>query len=447
MVEPITTEKFQIKKVYLKDFAVMVATLEARCLTFGDEPSAQELRKQIFIRVSTFMPNTARRYMTSVRAVVSGRIINQAWHEDLNAPDWLANMKEEEVMDIHEELKKSYSVIQEEGAEILTMMTSNILQNGHHQTEGELVEDLTGVRNIHQGAAQPNRSALERVTPNQMQLIDKFLEDDDPIDALRSLSQKRTNNRALLRIFARSIWLTGMRPVEVFNCCMMIPRTDKEYSDAERKAILTSPTAACFSGLLMSIEELDLSPWASFPEAVAEIKMVTELPAILLIENAKTTNGAQGIVIPYRTLILDGMADNDLDILSMAARIRNFDISEARRKNLRTSMTRLLKSIAKNELPGRSTDLTLYSFRHDFATRVRSRLDIHEAAALMGHTSRFSTYHYGEKFTRKKSSGSQGWLPKWDASIATTLQEHWSRGPEASASPDTASNDQGTPRE
>jgi hypothetical protein len=98
-----------IKKAYLQDFTMMVSTLEARCLSFGQTPSFEELKKQIFIRISTLSHNTGRRYFTSVRAVILGRIINQKWDDNLDMPDWLISGKEDEIIDLQKTVLRTHS--------------------------------------------------------------------------------------------------------------------------------------------------------------------------------------------------------------------------------------------------------------------------------------------------------------------------------------------------
>jgi hypothetical protein len=88
---------------------MMVSTLEARCLSFGQTPSFEELKKQIFIRISTLSHNTGRRYFTSVRAVILGRIINQKWDDNLDMPDWLISGKEDEIIDLQKTVLRTHS--------------------------------------------------------------------------------------------------------------------------------------------------------------------------------------------------------------------------------------------------------------------------------------------------------------------------------------------------
>ena len=85
--------------------------------------------------------------------------------------------------------------------------------------------------------------------------------------------------------------------------------------------------------------------------------------------------------------------------------------------------------------------MNLYALRHDFATRARRIMPMHQVAALMGHTARGSTKGYGKARTRQSRSGSggAGWVPKCDPEVALRLHEAFGAGPEAEAgAPDAA---------
>ena len=254
-------------------------------------------------------------------------------------------------------------------------------------------------------------------------------------NALKTLGLKRTDSKALLRIFMRAIRLTGMRPVEVFDCRILLGDPALEYSDAEISGIYDAPYKASLTGRLIPLDALDQRPFGSMAALVKNTVDRTGVPPVLMIRAAKTTNANPDLQRPFRMQILQGMEHDDLEVLCLAAHLHHFRLDSRRRSNLITTMTRNLTAAAATALPRRPDRINLYSFRHDFATRARRALQLWEVAALMGHTARASTYVYGKRGTRRKrgSSGSGGWLPRQDQDFAEAIRDKWGMGPEDAA--------------
>jgi integrase len=270
------------------------------------------------------------------------------------------------------------------------------------------------------------------ITDRDFMELELHLSDHPHQNALKTLSQKRTDSKALLRIFMRAIRLTGMRPVEVFNCRLMVGNVDREYSEEEVRNAYDRPYRTALSRTLTAIDDIDPRPWGSMAAMVRHTCDMTGIPPILMIEAAKTTNANPDLLRPFRAQVLKNIEDDDLEVLSLAAHLHHFRIDKKRRSNLITTMTRNLSAVADKALPRRNDTLNLYSFRHDFATRARLRLQVWEVAALMGHTAKASTYAYGKRNTRKKSGSSSagGWMPLQDAEFAEDIREKWGAAPE-----------------
>lgn len=166
-------------------------------------------------------------------------------------------------------------------------------------------------------------------------------------------------------------------------------------------------------------------------------------PAIFMITNAKQTN-ANEAATSLRLQLIENIPARDLTLLAWATQFRRIRMGEDRKDNLRASMTREVKKIARDEHAIRRENVNLYSFRHAFVDRVRREFFPHEAAALSGHTSQYSLYAYGENRVRKgtrKSGDRRSWLPKPDPVQAEVIRQIWQdpgvvRRHEAPATPD-----------
>lgn len=435
------TEIRDINNVYVDDFNRLAKSVEARCQMTGEIPSIGEMETQIALRAAIMKIASLRRELTSIRAVISFFLEEESWPEGIEDRDWIITADMEEIGQLHSGLVRTGREFVDLGEIVSADHVALVMEMNYPGSEEEAARALSGMQPERTRRKPRDKKSMKLITDRDFMELELHLADHPHQNALKTLSMKRTDSRALLRIFMRAIRLTGMRPIEVFNCRILVGDQNREYSDEDIKEIYDAPYRAVIKGNLVPIDGLDPRPWGSMAAMVYDAIDTTSVPPILMIEAAKTTNANPDLVRPFRAQILRTIEEDDLEVLCLAAHLHHFQIDKKRRSNLITTMTRNLTAVAEKALPRRTDTLNLYSFRHDFATRARMRLQVWEVAALMGHTAKASTYTYGKRNTRKKrgSSSAGGWMPLQDAEFAEAIREKWGAAPEETPQVDARS--------
>lgn len=420
-------EKQGISPVYVGDFNRITKAVETRCGLLGDTPRLGEIETQIALRAATAKIASLRRELTSVRAVITSFLEDEIWPEGIEEYGWLVNAGPEAIGQLHSGLVRTARDFTSLGQSIAEEMSIRALEMNFPGSQEDAIRALSGMTPERSKRKTRDKKGMQPITNADLMELELFFADHPHQSALKTLSLKRTDAKALLRIFMRVIRLTGMRPIEVFRCRILIGISGRDYSVDEISLINRSPYIAALTGLLKPMESETLGNHATLGEMVKTLCKTTGVPPVLLIEAAKTTNANPDLVRPYRAQVLKNIDDDDLEVLCLAAHLHHFKIEDKRRSNLITTMTRNLTAAAEKALPHRVDGMNLYSFRHDFATRARRSLELWEVAALMGHTAKASTYAYGKRHTRKKSgsSSSGGWMPAPDQEFAEAIREKW----------------------
>jgi hypothetical protein len=413
-----------ISDVYVNDFNRIAKSVESRCALTGERPIIAAIETQIALRAATQKITSLRRELTSIRSVVAFFLEEETWPEGIEERDWVMAADMEGVGQLHSGLVRTANEFAELGQTVSAEMTALTMDMNFPGSEEDAARALSGMSPERAQRKTRDKKSMAPITDRDFMELELYLSDHPHQNALKTLSTKRADSRALLRIFMRSIRITGMRPVEVFRCRILVGDQRREYTDADISAIYDAPYRAALKGTLIPIDAIDPRRFGSMAAMVEHTVEATGVPPILMIEAAKTTNANPELLRPYRAQILTGIEDEDLEVLCLAAHLHHFDMDKKRCSNLITTMTRNLTAAAKAALPRRTDPMNLYSFRHDFATRARRSLQIWEVAALMGHTAKASTYVYGKRNTRKKS-GSGGWLPLHDEEFAEDIRRKW----------------------
>lgn len=415
----------EVNPSYFGDFNRACKSLDARCRITREKPSLTLLSSQMAIRAAVMSIASTRREITSMRAILSNFLDIGGWPDGVHVTSWMEDAKPEDVSEVSIEMRRTAEATVQEGRILLNAMVDTMMHGGYPGSEEDISRALSGALPQRPRERSRERKGLQPITESDMSRIDMQLLSCPHEDGLKSLSRTRTNIKAMLRIFSRSIWLTGMRPIEMFECRMMIGDRDRVYSDHERRFIAQRPTDAVDHHLLVTQETLTPTDWPHFGTAVREATNITGVDPVILIRNAKTTNANKDLVRTWRGQVLSNIDDEDLSVLCLAAHLHSMDVPKTRRKNIISTMTKNLVRVVDETIPERVSPINLYAFRHDFATRARSRMGIHEVAAMMGHTGRPSTQAYGRVRTRKSGSGASGWMPKCDQKIASDIQHAW----------------------
>lgn len=425
-----------VSPAYIGDFNRILKGMAGRLSFTGGTPSLNEVSNQIAIRAFTLNVNSARREVTSARTVCRAFISDGVWPEGVTDLPPLSAMNQEEVGQILDFASLPVSELIRIGQELVEEISDTMMRTGYSGGSEDLAQNLSGVFPNRSRGKSPSRATHVPITEGDLSQIDFHMMDQPHEEAVRTFSAPRRNVIALTRVFLKSIWLTGMRPVEVFTCRLMAGDPGRDYTYAQLGLIRKNPEQAVMTGLLIPQEALPGADEIGHSRAILESVKSTGVDPVLLVRNAKTRNANAGLVRPYRVQVLSGIGDEDLHLISLAALLHRTPIEKDRARDLINMITRRIRAIAKEEFPARENPINLYALRHDFATRARRQMPLHQVAALMGHTAYGSTRGYGKTQTRRSRSGSgggAGWTPKCDETVAQRLQAAFGAGPETPA--------------
>ena len=414
-----------VNPAYIGDFNRVLKGMTSRTSKTGAVPGVNEVTNQIAIRAFTLNISSARREVTAARTVCRAFLEDGAWPEGVTALPPVSQLNEEEVGQILDFACLPVSELIRIGQELVEEITETMMRSGYTGSGEDLAQMISGVFPNRARGQSPSRKTHIPVTEGDLSRIDFHMMDQPHEEAVRTFGGPRQNVIALTRVFLKVIWLTGMRPIEVFGCRLMVGDPSRDYTHAQLGLIRRNPEQAAMTGLLTPQEALPGADEIGHSRAVLDSVRSTGVDPVLLIRNAKTRNANAALVRPYRVQVLSGIAEEDLHLISLAALLHRTPVEKERTRDLINMVTRRIRAIAQEEFPERANPLNLYALRHDFATRARRRMPLYQVAALMGHTALGSTRGYGKAQTRQSRSGGggAGWAPTCDETVAQRLRD------------------------
>lgn len=338
---------------------------------------------------------------------------------------WIAEATQEEINQVSKDIFRAPSDIAERWKDIPDSEYENFISGEARWSKEEFCEHIA--RQIVRG---PTLRAKDRKTISwrDYTALEVELSNEDPHDVLRRLGNgTRFSMRGLLRIFITAIFLTGMRPIEVWTCSLLIPDTRRRFTDDMRDMVRKNPSGALLNGYLVPLEELlvgaSLTPRRTVLDAVAR----AGAPAVMMIRSAKQTNANQDARSPVRLLILEDVPEASLGLLCAASLLKMAGVPVEQADNYRTNLIRRLKGLTLAIPDLKSRNVNLYSFRHSFATRARRVYSPAEAAAMTGHTGKDSLYAYGQRNVKKGGTlqKTHHWLPSPAPEIVAVIEHAW----------------------
>lgn len=424
---------------YGKNFNRLAQAAMQRAQLAGREPALIDLVDQLAIRSLTHSRSTVNVELTSLRKVVEAaefRMDELILPGEVDDHEWIRLSLEDELNELRAVLRMTSAEILERAKQVLDrdMAAPSIMVLD--LSEDEAADLLSG------GVRQdrPSQKDQRHINSRDLERFDLELSDHDRLEAWKATlrGDAAIEIGGLLRIFMRTIFLTGMRPVEVWSSRLLVPNVEFPFTDADRLLVAHSPEKAIHEGLVVPVDQVMVN-LGEMQAGIAAIhaQRRSGAPSLLVIQSAKQTNVTADLK-PMRIQVLKDADRDDLATIGMATLLRRANLTDKRRVNLVRSMNRKLKAVVADHPAYRDMNVNLYSFRHSFVTRARTAMGDVAAAALVGHSSRRSIYSYGERnATRKRRGGSTSWLPLADPVRMEDLQAHWSQDGGMKVEPDT----------
>ena len=422
---------------YRTDVERLIRATEHRCELVGRQPSFNELYRQVLIRAHEKAAATSRKEIVALRTILTELIADRDSDDHPNTqeldhydlPLWVAAASPDEARQLLDRLRQPRKKLLPLGLDVLAEDVQAARSLGLDGTDEDVAAHLAGASKTHRVRRQP-KAYWQAIPQADLLAIDHSLSNAEPIRAFRSLLTNRVHYRALLRIFARTIWLTGMRPIELWCCRQLVPKPDPTLSETERARLRNDLAAAASSPHYTAVEQSDIDAWGGLGEAAAGLSRLSRLPPILAIPSAKQANANPTLRNPYRFQNVESLSADDLTSLCLAGQLASFNLPEARKAEINRRLNRVFVQITDELFPDRPIPLTLYSLRHDFVDRARRALPIEAAAALTGHTSRDTLYGYGAPYVRKGRarqdlSHTAPILPQPDPARVVAIRQAW----------------------
>ena len=427
---------------YVKILNRIADCVESRAHILRRDPALPDLVTQLSLRAKAMSLATVRLEIAAVRSMfrdVTCQHGEVAWPDGVIERDWMFSPGQENFDKARSLALEGYRAIIGKGDLLLPYEIELARHNGFALTDDEIIERLSGRKRLE---TRQNQKRQRHLSWRDMMALEIELSSHDPVDSLNSLlpdAEGRARLEGLLRIFINTMWFTGMRPKELWNCVLMVPRVDLPFDDAMARLVAKDPTRAIHENLMMKVEEAAAMTGDKLGDAARNAMLKSRAPCVLMIKSAKTTNMNPALKADFRLQVLVDIPPLLLNMVALATQCRKLRLSDERKDAVRASMTRILKKVAAKDPRLAELTINLYAFRHSFATRVKKNYFPHEAAALTGHSSVKTLSLYGEHGARRKSGGTvrlENWLPEPDPVHADFISRVWASEPGAGPAPE-----------
>lgn len=412
-----------IKDSALPPLRRLITSCEGRAAITGEALGLPLLPSQVAIRGMFLAKSTVNAEMSALRAFLHGLTVGS---DDPNREalmgdfDWLRGARVRGLSEASRDATVPPSGYGKVASEHVTAFRCGVRGRSlDGLSDEELLRQVSGVRreNPIKVRNKENRSLLWRDYLTIMMDLSEY----DPEEAMTAFVESGTFSPGVARVMIAALYLTGIRPIEAFGVNVYCPRTDIRYTDQKRALTRTSPITAIHEGLLRPISVEARGSGLSRGAALVRAARMTGAAPVMSILSAKQQNANKDLRFPVRFLVLDEIRASDANLLCWAAEFRNADSSDAARRRLSTQTAAILRAICAAD-PEMRQDVTLYTFRHSFASRARASLEENECSALTGHTAARTFRGYGERAPKVKG---RGWLPTPDPERAEMIQQIW----------------------
>lgn len=416
--------------------ARVLRTIETRVAVTGEIPSPRLIPSQMVLRAVTLARGTMQAETSALRFLLrdlgDGHVSSPAFLDLAAEFPWIGSGSRSEIAEALQGAERPIGTLAAEIGPVVRRIRAGVRgmdlsglsdEEICRQVSGVRRERILGVRN--RGSASLLRADYLRI------MMD--LSEHDMLAATRAYVTGGEVSDGLVAVILGALYLFGMRPAELWQSQVMVPRTDHAWTAEEREMTRRSPLRASVDANLMSPLGVEIIRRRRDPgEVIVDAQRATGAAACLVIRSAKQTNANADLKVPLRLLVLDTISRRDARIAGCAAMLGLARGDSSRHARLMRAATAVLRAVLARH-PDMRQDVTLYSFRHSFVTRARHVLDAAEAAAMTGHTSPATLGGYGER-TRSKGGG---WMPQPDPERADTLRLAFDLGlgmqPEATA--------------
>ena len=264
----VTVDAVSQSKTYAVSVRRVFKTATDRCRAANRAPSLREAHLQLAIRTAVLETSTGVKELSAMRDLIRKiRLLQAAYDEagyimmpfqlapkNVELPFWFRfedwNSFDSFAVSVGQTTYKKLRLFGR--SELPTLVKKAVrygsFQNGGEQ-DGVIAEILSGRKT--KLARRSPKIGWTTISESEFEKILDQLPAGAEQAALDSLREgKRTKSGGIARLLARSIWLTGMRALETFQCRLLTTDPDENLSPQELERILGDPRAAHEGGML-----------------------------------------------------------------------------------------------------------------------------------------------------------------------------------------------------
>ncbi len=344
--------------------------------------------------------------------------------EEVDLPYWYVFASWKDIKALHEMVANSTRAeLRRKGREIIAEVAAPLVPYYPLLCSGDVHFMATGVSDkiFSLNKRRPPKENWQTINRAELEKLLGGLGNGTEIEGYCSLFSSKRNIHGLTRLLARTIWLTGMRGIEVFSCKVMDHNTNEEVLSFLGSNYFTRSNFASEQKILASSVK-------NFNETMDEIvdSVHGGRDLRLHIWTAKIRNSSPKINNSVRVQKLEGINRDDLKSILIASCLRKLLLASAKTAKIRKSCTMLLGKTSLRVLPYRNEAITLHTLRHAFIDAARKSLPPEEVGTLSGHTSVKTMRGYGGKYARySKSRKHNRWFPKPEKMALARTRHVW----------------------
>lgn len=416
-------------------FRKLIKQTEARCKILGLPPSLEELCNQFAIRAVILMPGTAHFDHMSIRRFFREQVhIGKNfvdWNTPISLPQWIQGASREYVYKVEGWFLQATVEYREYGKMILDTYIMAMRDLGHEGDIKSLGNQLACYKPPKSDRINSRRIDLPPIEKSVLDALDERFPEQSPLLPFFRVSPRIEERElmpgfyeSMLRVFPRVIWLTGMRPIEVWTSQLYLPVMDGTFGQNDVDFAYSCPLESTYKKRHVFVCH---HGYESINHCKRHIRFAVDnrFPVIVGIRSAKQGLAPDELRHAWRVQILQDISERDIEALFAASLLPMVNRTPAQQDRVNRMLNTKLKLAMRERFPSRRNLLTLYAFRHDFATRAKKKLLRHEVAALMGHSDRDSVTHYGKLWSRRSAKGQNGFVPSPDPAHSERILRYW----------------------
>ncbi|MCY4100430.1 MAG: hypothetical protein OXF46_05860 [Rhodobacteraceae bacterium] len=349
-------------------------------------------------------------------------------------PEWFLSSNWTDIILLHGALTNiTIKELQIKGREIINEVSTPLISQYPLLLTSDIQFLATGV-SPHIFSTKKRRSSRISCQPIHRDDLEKLLEEglapDTELDGFCSLITERNNYPGLTRLFARAIWLTGMRTSEMFTCMVVNYKTGKEVLSLLDTGYFTKAELDSNQQVAVGwLEEFD----QILDEIIASFSGeggIRGLSVYLL--TPKIANYSKWIDKKIRIQKLDGISQEDLKTILIMSCVRKLHLSSSDKSIISKYCSRILGDNSAHVFPDRGDRITFLTLRHAFMDEAMKSMTLKKACTLTGLTSKRTMSRYGDIYSRyKRNRQHTRWFPKPDkqsmSRIRKKLKSKWKK--------------------